>query len=55
MIGKIALFLLFILFIWGNLVAGLHAGLGCPDWPLHVRLTGTNPDFTDQDVLKLDG
>ncbi len=34
MIGKISLFLLFILFIWGNLVAGLHAGLGCPDWPL---------------------
>lgn len=34
MIGKIALFLLFILLIWGNLVAGLHAGLGCPDWPL---------------------
>ncbi|MEM7008334.1 MAG: COX15/CtaA family protein [Thermodesulfobacteriota bacterium] len=34
MMGKIVLFLLFILFIWGNLVAGLHAGLGCPDWPL---------------------
>ncbi len=34
MIGKITLFILFILLIWGNLVAGLHAGLGCPDWPL---------------------
>lgn len=34
MIGKIALFLLFILLIWGNMVAGLQAGLACPDWPL---------------------
>jgi len=34
MIGKIALVLLFILLIWGNLVAGLQAGLACPDWPL---------------------
>lgn len=34
MIGKIALFLLFLLLIWGNLVAGLKAGLACPDWPL---------------------
>jgi heme A synthase len=34
MIGKIALVLLFILLIWGNLVAGLKAGLACPDWPL---------------------
>jgi heme A synthase len=34
MIGKIALILLFILLIWGNLVAGLKAGLACPDWPL---------------------
>ena len=34
MIGKIALTLLFILLIWGNLVAGLKAGLACPDWPL---------------------
>jgi heme A synthase len=34
MIGKIALVLLFILLVWGNLVAGLKAGLACPDWPL---------------------
>jgi cytochrome c oxidase assembly protein subunit 15 len=34
MIGKIALFFLFLLLIWGNLVAGLKAGLACPDWPL---------------------
>ena len=34
MIGKIALVLLFVLLVWGNLVAGLKAGLACPDWPL---------------------
>lgn len=34
MIGKITLFLLFLLLIWGNLVSGVGAGLGCPDWPL---------------------
>jgi len=34
MIGKIALSLLFLLLVWGNLVAGLKAGLACPDWPL---------------------
>lgn len=34
MIAKITLFLLFLLLIWGNLVAGLKAGLACPDWPL---------------------
>ena len=34
MIGKIALALLFLLLIWGNMVAGLQAGLACPDWPL---------------------
>lgn len=34
MIGKITLVLLFVLLIWGNLVAGLKAGLACPDWPL---------------------
>lgn len=34
MIGKITLFLLFLLLVWGNLVAGLKAGLACPDWPL---------------------
>jgi heme A synthase len=34
MIARIALVLLFILLVWGNLVAGLKAGLACPDWPL---------------------
>ena len=34
MIAKITLFLLFLLLIWGNPVAGLKAGLACPDWPL---------------------
>lgn len=34
MIARIALVLLFILIVWGNLVAGLKAGLACPDWPL---------------------
>ncbi len=39
MIAKIALTLLFLLLIWGNLVAGLKAGLACPDWPLcHGRV-----------------
>lgn len=26
--------LFFLLLVWGNLVAGLKAGLACPDWPL---------------------
>ncbi len=34
MLGRITLALFFLLLIWGNLVAGLEAGLGCPDWPL---------------------
>ncbi len=34
MIGKITVFFLFILLVWGNIVAGVKAGLGCPDWPL---------------------
>jgi len=39
MIGKIAVFFLFLLLVWGNIVAGLKAGLGCPDWPLcHGRV-----------------
>ncbi|MGC2425334.1 MAG: COX15/CtaA family protein, partial [Nitrospirota bacterium] len=29
----------FLLLVWGNLVAGMKAGLGCPDWPLcHGRV-----------------
>ena len=34
MLARITLALFFILLIWGNLVAGLKAGLACPDWPL---------------------
>ena len=34
MLSKFAVVSLFILLIWGNLVAGLKAGLACPDWPL---------------------
>ena len=34
MLGKITAGLFFILLIWGNLVAGMHAGTACPDWPL---------------------
>lgn len=34
MLGKVTVALLFVVMIWGNLVAGLKAGLGCPDWPL---------------------
>jgi len=34
MLGKITVGLFFLLLVWGNLVAGLKAGLGCPDWPL---------------------
>lgn len=34
MFARITLALFFLLLIWGNLVAGLKAGLACPDWPL---------------------
>ncbi len=34
MLGKITVFLFFLLLIWGNVVAGLGVGLACPDWPL---------------------
>ena len=34
MLGKATVGLLFLLLVWGNLVAGLKAGLACPDWPL---------------------
>ena len=34
MLERITLALFFLLLIWGNLVAGLKAGLACPDWPL---------------------
>jgi cytochrome c oxidase assembly protein subunit 15 len=34
MLARITLALFFLLHIWGNLVAGLKAGLACPDWPL---------------------
>src|SRR6266545_4902083 len=39
MLGRITVGLFFLLLVWGNLVAGLKAGLGCPDWPLcHGRV-----------------
>ena len=39
MLGRITLGLFFLLLVWGNLVAGMKAGLGCPDWPLcHGRV-----------------
>lgn len=39
MLGKATVGLLFLLLVWGNLVAGLKAGLACPDWPLcHGKL-----------------
>ncbi len=34
MLGRVTVGLFFALLVWGNLVAGLKAGLGCPDWPL---------------------
>ena len=34
MLGRITLFLFALLLVWGNLVAGMKAGLACPDWPL---------------------
>jgi len=34
MLGRMTVGLLFLLLVWGNLVAGLKAGLACPDWPL---------------------
>lgn len=34
MLGRITVALFFLLLVWGNLVAGLKAGLACPDWPL---------------------
>jgi len=38
MLGRITAGLFFLLLIWGNLVAGMHAGvhsgMACPDWPL---------------------
>lgn len=34
MLGRITVALFFVLLVWGNLVAGLKAGLACPDWPL---------------------
>ena len=34
MLAKVTIVALFILLVWGNIVAGLKAGLACPDWPL---------------------
>jgi len=39
MLGRLTLGFFFLLLVWGNLVAGMKAGLGCPDWPLcHGRV-----------------
>lgn len=39
MFARITLGLFFLLLVWGNLVAGMKAGLACPDWPLcHGRM-----------------
>lgn len=39
MLGRITVTLFFLLLVWGNLVAGMKAGLACPDWPLcHGRV-----------------
>jgi heme a synthase len=34
MLGRVTAALFFVLLIWGNLVAGMQAGMACPDWPL---------------------
>lgn len=34
MLGRITVYLLIVLLVWGNIVSGLGAGLACPDWPL---------------------
>ena len=34
MLGRATIGLFFLLLVWGNIVAGLKAGLACPDWPL---------------------
>lgn len=34
MLGRATVGLFFLLLLWGNLVAGMHAGMACPDWPL---------------------
>ena len=34
MLGRATVGLISLVLVWGNLVAGLKAGLGCPDWPL---------------------
>lgn len=34
MLGRATVGLFFLLLVWGNLLAGLKAGLACPDWPL---------------------
>jgi len=34
MFGRITVVLFALLLVWGNLVAGMKAGLACPDWPL---------------------
>ena len=39
MLGRVTVAILFLVLVWGNMVAGLKAGLACPDWPLcHGRV-----------------
>lgn len=39
MLGRATVAILFLVLVWGNMVAGLKAGLACPDWPLcHGRV-----------------
>jgi cytochrome c oxidase assembly protein subunit 15 len=39
MLGRATVGILFLVLVWGNMVAGLKAGLACPDWPLcHGRI-----------------
>ncbi len=34
MLARVSVISLVVLLVWGNVVAGLKAGLACPDWPL---------------------
>jgi heme A synthase len=48
-LALLTLVLFGILILWGNLVAGFGAGLGCPDWPLcHGKII---PEFRSYEVI----
>ena len=34
MLGRVTAGVFFVLLMWGNIVAGMQAGMACPDWPL---------------------